>query len=95
MTERFKREVVNKVIDSDQGYIVVRNLLGEYIVYYDGDFSMKYRGMTKLVYKTKRTAKEIFLKRIKRHTNFEHDGKCYYWNNRGKWMCKPQEFNFD
>ena len=85
---------LEEVIDDGIGYIKVSNDGGAYIIFDDGLFHMKFRGITTQIFKTREVVKDIFRKRISRYQNLEHDGYRYYYS-RGTWKRQKVTFNYD
>lgn len=83
-----------EVIDDGVGYLKVSNTGGAWIIYDDGSFHMKFRGITREVYKSKETAKQIFRNRINLYKNVEHNGWRYSFG-RGKWRKQKVTFTYD
>lgn len=85
---------VNEVVDNGTGYLKVTDFGGTFWIYYEGRLHLKHRGITREVYKSHSTVKEIFIKRIYRYYNLEYNGHSY-WFDRGRWKRRPMEFKFE
>ena len=94
LTQATREEWLKEVIDDGVGYLKVRDEGGNYIVFDNGIFSMKYRKITREVYKSKETIKEIFRKRIQKYQNVEHSGIAYYYS-QGTWKKSKVTFEYD
>lgn len=94
LSEETIEQWLKEVIDDGLGYLKVSDSGGNWIAYEDGAFHMKFRRMTKEVYKPKELVKEIFRKRIKKYNNVAHDG-FYYYYDRGGWKRQRTTFNYD
>mgnify|MGYP001800202729 CR=1 FL=1 len=80
---------MEQVLDSGVGSFKIQNNGGDYIELHDGFFSMKFRGVTKLIKKPKEVVKDIFITRLERYQNFTYGGFFYYWYD-GYWhKTKP------
>ncbi len=94
LTNTIIEDWIKDVIDNGNGYLKVVNYGGAWIIYENGAFHQKFRGITTELFKSKKTAKEIFRKRISRYQNVQHNGSKY-WYDRGTWRKSPASLTYD